>query len=106
MSQSALKEITIRVPSELAEAISGREIIETIRDKFLTKSVYYESKCNEFREKYGMSFGAFKKKTEKSNVECFEEWDDLLLWEGFELALKEWKNKYNGIKKCMASSTH
>jgi len=37
-----------------------------------------------------MDFLSFKKKVEQSKKEIFTAWDDLLLWEGYELAYKEW----------------
>lgn len=69
-------------------------------DKALTNAEYYRSKCNEYMEKYGMDFASFKKKVEESQEEVFSDWDDLLVWEGFELAYKEWKKKCEGLKGC------
>ena len=50
-----------------------------------------------------MSFTDFKKKVEESKKEVFEEWDDLMEWEAYELAHKEWKEKYEELKNCMTS---
>ena len=38
------------------------------------------------------------KKELESKEENFEWWDDLILWEGYEKAYKEWKHKYEEIK--------
>ncbi len=43
------------------------------------------------------------KKVEENKDEVFEEWDDLMEWEAYELAHKEWKTKYEELKSCMAS---
>ena len=48
----------------------------------------------------GTDFAAFKKKSEDGQ-ESFEEWDDLLLWEGCQLAYREWDRKYEDLKLCM-----
>jgi hypothetical protein len=36
-----------------------------------------------------MDFGAFKKKVESAGAERASEWDDMLVWEGFDLAYQE-----------------
>ncbi len=98
----ALKEITIKLPKMLADDISAKEIVSIVMDKAVTMSEYYRSRCKEFEEKYGMSFNAFKKKVESAKTENTTEWDIMLIWEGFELAYAEWKNKSRELKKCEA----
>jgi hypothetical protein len=102
MPGQVLREIRIKLPSDVAETVSHKEIIGALFDRSFTKAEYYQSKCNEYREKYGTTFSAFRKKVESSKREHFKEWDDLLLWEGYELALKNWKKKYAELKKCLA----
>lgn len=101
MHRTVLKEIKIRLPNDVVEAISNREIVAMLMDKALGKVEYYRSKCDEFGEKYGMNFGSFKKRGEEAKEEVFGDWDDLILWEGYELGHKEWKKKYEGLKVCM-----
>lgn len=101
MQGTPLKEITIKLPSDVVETISTKEIIGLLLDKALGRLEYYQSRCNEFKEKYGMDFISFKKKGEKSSKEAFSEWDDLIAWEGYEIGYKEWKKKYEELKSCM-----
>ena len=98
----ALKEITIKLPKMLADDISAKEIVGMVMDKAVTTSEYYRSRCKEFEQKYGMGFSAFKKKVEAAKTENTSKWDDLLVWEGFELAYAEWKNKSKELRKCRA----
>jgi hypothetical protein len=102
MQQATLKEIKIKLPKDIVETISTKEIIDMILDKALSKAEYYLSRCNEFKEKYGVDFASFKKRAEKSKKEVFSEWDDLITWEGYELGYKEWNKKYEELKSCMA----
>jgi hypothetical protein len=50
---------------------------------------YYRARCKEFEQKYGITFEAFKKKFESSKIERVSDWEDLIVWEGFELELKK-----------------
>jgi len=70
-------------------------------DKALSKAEYYNSKCKELEDKYNMDFASFKKKVEEAKQEVFTEWDDIVVWEGYDLAYKEWKRKYEELKGCM-----
>ncbi|MBM4056155.1 MAG: hypothetical protein FJ264_16100 [Planctomycetes bacterium] len=103
MHKTVFKEIKIKLPSGLADTISDREIVELLMDKALTTAEYYHSKCKQFEEKYGMDFHVFKKKVETAHEEIFSEWDDMLVWEGFEIAYAEWKNKIEDLKNCKES---
>jgi ribosomal protein S15P/S13E len=100
MQKTILKEVKIKLPSDLADTISGKEILNMLTDKALTMTEHYHSRCKEFEEKYGIDFGTFKKKVEATPEEVFSEWDDMLVWEGFELAYNEWKKKVEVLKSC------
>lgn len=100
MQKASFKEVVLKLPSDLIETISNKEIISLLLDKALSKAEYYQSKCKEFEEKYNMDFTSFKIKVESSEEEVFEEWDDLIVWEGYELAYKDWKRKYEELKRC------
>lgn len=102
MQEAVLSEIRLKLPKGIVNTISKREIIEMLLDKALSKAEYYMSRCNEFKAKYGGDFASFKKKAEKAKKEVFADWDDLLVWEGYELGYKEWKKKYEELKSCMA----
>jgi len=101
MPKRAFKEIRIKLPNDMVNARTGKEIIGLLLDKALSKREYYLSRCKEMEQKYGVGFESFKKRVEDSEEEVFGEWDDLLLWEGYELSYKEWKGKYEELKKCM-----
>jgi hypothetical protein len=70
-------------------------------EKVLSKTEYFGSRCRGFEEKYGIDFVSFKKRVEETKDEIFTEWDDLVVWEGYELGYKEWKEKYEELKRCM-----
>lgn len=101
MHSTDLKEIILKLPSDIVGTISSKEIILMLSDKALSKAEYYGTRCKEFEEKYGMNFVSFKKKVEESEDEVLSEWDDLLLWEGCEIAYKEWKDKHEELKNCI-----
>lgn len=93
MKKTPLKEITIKLPADMADSVTAGEIVGMVKDKALTMAEYYRSRSKEYEQKYGMDFLAFKKKLESSSSENAPEWDDIIVWEGFELAYREWKNK-------------
>lgn len=101
MDDTILKEFKIKLPGDLVETTTSKEILEMLLDKALSKTEYYHSKCKEFEEKYGIDFISFKKKVEESEQESFEEWDDLIEWEGYQSVYIEWKKKYEELKNCM-----
>jgi hypothetical protein len=93
-------EVTLRIPPSIAADIGSSEIIELLLDKALGKKDLYKSKIKMLESKYGTTYASFKKKIEKGD-ESFQEWDDLLLWEGFLLVYREWNRKYKDLKLCM-----
>ncbi len=97
MAKAGLKRVSIRLPDKVAGTISDREIIDLLRDKALSKLEYYKSRCKQYEERYNMNLPSFKKKAEEGQGENFTEWDDLLLWEGYELAYREWEEKYEEL---------
>lgn len=88
------------MPSDIAESVSTKEIVGLLAERAFTKAEYYHSRCKEMEEKHGEDFKSFKKKVETSK-EDFSEWDDLLVWEGYELEFREWEKKYRELKNCM-----
>jgi hypothetical protein len=103
MQQANLTEIKLKLPQNIVDSLQKNEIISLLLDKAFNKTEYYLTRCQEMEQKYGMSFTDFKKKVEESKKEVFEEWDDLMEWEAYELAHKEWKKKYGELKNCMTS---
>ena len=91
MKKTTVKEIKIKLPNDLIDAVSKKEIIEMLVDKALSKAEYYWSRCKEFEEKYGLDFISFKKKVEQEEEEVFTDWDDLITWEGYNLGYEDWK---------------
>ena len=100
MEEIQMNEVTLRIPPSIAVDIGSNDIIELLLDKALGKRDFYKTKIKMLEAKYGTNFASFKKKTEKGE-ERFQEWDDLLLWEGFVIAYKEWNKKYKDLKLCM-----
>jgi hypothetical protein len=99
MEKIQTSEVIVRVPPSVAADIGNNEIIELLLSKALGKRDLYKSKIDMFKSKYGANYAAFKKKLEQKD-ENFQEWDDLLLWEGFMLAYREWNRKYRDLKRC------
>jgi len=106
MQKTTFKEIRLKLPADIVETISGKEIISLLLDKSLSKVEYYQSKFKQFEEKYNMDFTSFRNKVEGSEQEIFSEWDDLIVWEGYEFGYNEWKKKYEGLKGCMEYYQH
>ena len=100
MKDVSYKKIILKVPKEFADEISDKEIFDMVNDKALTKTEYYRSRCKEFEQKYGIDIDTFKKKLESDKHEKINEWDDLLIWEGFARAYVEWEIKYRELQKC------
>jgi|GEM_PF-492729 len=98
MQQANLKEIKLKLPQNVVESLAKNEIVSLLLDKAFNKTEYYLTQSREMQQKYGMDFSDFKKKVEKNKEEVFEEWDDLMEWEAYELAYKEWKTKYEELK--------
>lgn len=101
MVKPALKNITITLPGTLVETISSREIVLLLLDKALGKREYYRTKCRTMAEKHHTNFGDYKRSVEESQEEHFTEWDDLILWEGYELAHQEWSLKFEELRQCI-----
>ncbi len=69
MKKASIKEITIKLPTGMADAVSAEEIVGMVMDKALTMAEYYRSRCKEFEQKYSMGFDAFKIKVETAGTE-------------------------------------
>jgi hypothetical protein len=80
------------------EIVKGRAL-----DKAFNKSEYYLTCCKEMEQKYGKPFADFQGQVEESKEEVFDEWDDLIEWEAYELAYKDWQGKYEELKNRMTS---
>lgn len=100
MQQAAFSELTIKLPVNVAETIKAGEIIALLADKALSRAEYYRTRCSEMEQKYGTGHAEFRKKVEEAGKEIFSEWDDLLIWEGYHLACKEWTDKYEELTNC------
>jgi hypothetical protein len=103
MEQANLKEVKLKLPGIVVESLAKNEIISLLLDKAFNKSEYYLTRGKEMEQKYGKPFADFKRQVDESKEEVFEEWDDLIEWEAYELAYKDWKGKYQELKNCMTS---
>ena len=101
MRKLAFKELKLSLPRDVIESISNKEMITLLLGKALSKTEYYLSKCREFEEKYSINIQSFKEKIKKAEKEIFTEWDDLIVWEGYDLGYKEWKKKYEELRSCI-----
>jgi len=101
MQQVAMKEIKLMLPANVVESLARNEIVSLLMDKILNKKEYYLTRCNEMEQRYGKPYTAFKEQVENSEKEEFEEWDDLIEWEAYELAYKDCKTKYEELQNCM-----
>ena len=99
MEKIQTSEVIVKIPPSIAADIGNNEIIGLLLGKALGKKDLYKSKIKMFESKYGTSYASFKKKSEQGD-ENFQKWDDLLLWEGFLLAYREWNRKYRDLKRC------
>jgi hypothetical protein len=69
---------------------STREFIREVTLEFIKHKIeFYKKQLKVFEKKYGMSFGAFSKKLEKSA--SIPEEDAWMEWEAAENMLKVWK---------------
>lgn len=100
MINKNVKSISITLPVTVFNSFRKEELLDMVRDKALTKMTYYLSRCNEMEQKYRMGFLAYKKKVNHSKKENFSHWDDLILWEGYFLAYKEWCEKLKELTQC------
>ncbi len=100
MEKIQTSKVIVRIPPSVAADIGNSEIIDLLLGKEKEKKDLYKSKIKTFESKYGTNYASFKKKSEQGD-ENFQEWDDLLLWEGFSLAYREWNRKYRDLKRCM-----
>ncbi|MBU1487363.1 hypothetical protein KKH56_04860 [bacterium] len=93
----------INVPRWVKEEKGGADIVRSLLFEAATKAEYYRSRMLSFEKKYGATYEGFEQKIKKAKEEAFEEWDDLVVWEGFHQAYCEWKERYEGLKECMSS---
>ncbi len=100
MERIETSEVIVKIPPSMASEVDGAEIVGMLLDKVLGKREFFRSKIKVFESKYGTDLAAFQKTTEVGG-ERFDEWDDLLIWEGYVLAYREWDKKYEDLKRCM-----
>jgi len=86
MPEIALKRISLRIPRDVSDIFSSREILALLRDKALSKAESYRSKCQTMAHQYHTDIQAFRAQLDADREEHFTAWDDLLLWEGYEQA--------------------
>lgn len=101
MGANALKELRIKLPANVVDTISTKDIIGLLLDMSLSKLEFYLSRCRSFEEKYHTDFSSFHKRVSQNKEEVYAEWDDLMAWEGYTAAGNEWQKKYEALKSCM-----
>lgn len=75
------------------------EIFRLLASQAFVKMRGYKTKTEFFQKKHGMPFGQFKKKIEDAKEEIFEEWDDFILWEGFQELYEKWLKRYLTLQR-------
>ena len=100
MEKNPISEVILKIPPSIASDIGSKGILALLIDKALGKKDLYQSKIKLFESKYGADYASFRKKIDNED-ENFQEWDDLILWEGYLLAYREWNEKYKDLKLCM-----
>lgn len=60
--------------------------------------MFYKRKIEFMEKKWKGSFNRTQQREKRSKNENFELWDDLILWEGYELRFKEWEKRYRATK--------
>ena len=88
---------TISAPDWLEE----KELLSLLLSHAATKHEYFASRARAFTAKYGSEYAAFKKHIEGARDESFSGWDDLIAWEAFDAASREWKTRYEELRACL-----
>lgn len=87
---------SIAAPDWLEE----NELLSLLLSHAATKHEYFASRARVFAAKYGCDYATFKQRIEEAKDESFAEWDDLIGWEAFDAASREWKNRYEELQAC------
>ncbi len=93
----------IHVPKWVKEEKGENDIIRSLLFEASTKMEYYRGRVLVFEKKHGISYERFEEKIKKDKKENFEEWDNLITWEGFHQAYCEWGRRCEELKECMIS---
>jgi len=99
-----MKKISLEVPSWIEKAVAREKFLRSLCNEALMKVEYYRSLMKPFERKYSASFEDFKKKIESSKEESFKAWDDLIEWEAYFRAHKEWTKKYEELKNVWSNN--
>ena len=97
-----IESVTLKLPRSVAREIRESEILTLLLDRALSRLEYYRSRLRHFEVKYGKSLEEFRCEIESSK-EDFERWDDFILWEGYQRAFEEWKQKYEELRSAFSS---
>ena len=101
MEPVRLRDIKIQLPGHVIDMATNIETMMMLANKSLNKIEYFKAKNAEMEEKYNMDFEAFNEKVHNAETEVFNEWDDLIMWEGYYYSYREWKTKYEELKQCL-----
>lgn len=88
---------TLNAPDWLEE----NELLSLLLSHAATKYEYFASRAWAFAAKYGSDYPTFKKRVEEAKDESFAEWGDLIAWEAFDSASREWKIRYEELQACL-----
>ncbi len=96
-----VRTIQLKLPENMNEKSIVFDFYQYLLDKAFTKMEYYKTRIHLMESNYKTQFSNFKKQIENSTEEKFQEWDDLIIWEGYEIALVEWKSQYEALQNCL-----
>lgn len=65
----------------------------------LAKMSEYKRQAEIYKSKYKTSFVKFKKKVESAKKENFKEWNDFIIWEGFDELYLKWEKRYQELSE-------
>lgn len=90
VSRDAFEPIALLVKDGIFK--NEKEALKSIvLDQAASKICHYNIKISEMQAKYNMNFEEFKRRIEsRKESESFDEWDDFIIWESYESALRYW----------------
>jgi hypothetical protein len=89
--------VSVQVPNWIKKEEAQREFLKNLLGKALLKMEFYRSKLKPYESKYHLAFEDFQKKVHSAPKEDFAQWDDLVEWEAFDTAFKEWEERYQEL---------
>jgi hypothetical protein len=94
-----MRKVTVSLPAWIRKEEAQGAIVRDLRARALLKMEFYRSKLKPFEAKYATTFPRFQKKVERGPKEDFSAWDDLIEWEAYYRAYREWKKRHAELQQ-------